>query len=126
MKILKTIIAVAAFSAFALPTAQARDSYGLSISIGGHGYHGHHHAPAYVYRNYRSAPTIYYTAPSVIYYEPRHVYRSKPYRGYRHFGARDYGYKYRDHHYRHKKHAKKHRRGRHDGHHKRGRGHHYR
>jgi len=123
MKILKTIIAVAALGAFALPAAHARDSYGLSINIGGYG-HGHHHAPTHVYRSYRSAPTVYYSEPSVIYYEPRIVYRTHPYHGYRHYGPQDYGYKYRDYHHRKKKHAKKHRRGHDEDY--RAYGHHYR
>lgn len=119
MKILNTIVAVAALSALTITTAQARDSYGLSISIGTHGYsHGHrqHHGTVHTHNRYRAAPIIYYGAPRVIYYEPRVVYRHRPYRSYRHYESQDYGYKHYDHRIRHKKHARKHHKRQHRKH----------
>ncbi len=113
MKILKTIIAIAALSALSVTTAQARDSYGLSISVGSYGYdHGHRHYDSHrsirTHRSYHATPRVYYDAPRVIYYEPVVVYRHSPYRGYRHYGPQDYGYKHYDHYKRHKRHVKKH------------------
>lgn len=118
MKMLRTIIATVALTAAAVSPAQARDSFGLSINIGGYG-HGHHHAPAHSYHRYHATPRVYYSAPRVIYYEPSIRYRQGAYFGDRHYRVHNYGYKHHGyknygHHKKHyRAHGKKHHRKQH-------------
>ncbi len=100
MKLVRLLIASVAISAAAVTTAQARDSFSLGISIGGHDHHHviqtHRYVPAY--HGYYGAPSVYYSAPRVVYYDA-------PVR-YRHFRSFDYGWDrryYRGHGHKHRK-----------------------
>jgi hypothetical protein len=64
MKVLRTLLTVAAFGALFSTTANARDSFSLGINIGGYGY-----APPPVVQYY-PGPTTYYATPTYYYAPP--------------------------------------------------------
>ncbi|MEE9331378.1 MAG: hypothetical protein V3U89_04020 [Methylophilaceae bacterium] len=127
MKTFKMIIAILVISAAAMSTAQARDSFSVSINVGGHGYapYSDYHAPVH-YRNH-GVSTVYYSSPSVVYYAPPVRYRHHVYSGSHRYKQHYRAHQYRTHQYRshaygrhqyrghqnkhhYKKHARKHHR----------------
>ena len=104
MKMLRFLMIALVLGASA-SAAQARDSFNIGISLGGHGYYG---APAVSYHAvpqvvYYDAPRVYYPAPHAYYRGPVVGYRDVHYgaprhhfSGHRHHGG--YGHPGRGHH----------------------------
>ena len=97
MKILRSLIAVLAIGVAAMSTANARDSFSLGISIGGHS-----HVYDEPVRYYSAPPVVYYAAPT-YYYEPVRSYYHSPIVSFGfHSGGDRY---YRGHHGHHARHG---------------------
>jgi hypothetical protein len=79
MKVLRSFVLALAIGVASVTTAQARDSFSIGISVGGHGYHAYPEVSYYPVDSYYVAPqVVYYNAPIMYRHHAPYAYYHTP------------------------------------------------